>query len=208
MIFNCLITGVGGQGTELMSRLIGTAALSKGLEVRGSETAGMAQRGGSVASHIRMGKDIHSPLIPPAKADLVIAFEPAEAVRVHTFIAPAGRMLVLDRAIMPVTGQLAARSYESEEMLAFLRTYMSRPTEDHLTRKEGGEWLTAINGEELIKKCGGAGVLNTALLGTAAEKKLFPFSAEDILAAITERIPSEYREANIRAFNAGRELAR
>ncbi|MDR2797212.1 MAG: 2-oxoacid:acceptor oxidoreductase family protein, partial [Treponema sp.] len=55
---NCLITGVGGQGTLLLSRLIGNAALEQGLVVRGTETIGMAQRGGSVVSHIRMGNSI------------------------------------------------------------------------------------------------------------------------------------------------------
>lgn len=206
MIFNCLITGLGGQGTALMSRLIGAAALSKGFDVRGSDTIGAAQPGTSMVSHIRLGKDIHSPVIPQAKADLVIALEPAEAVRVYTFIAPAGKMLVLDRAIMPVTGLLATRRYKPEEMLAFLEAYLSRPTEERLTRKEGGEWLTTINSEELIKKCGSAKALNTALLGAAVGKKLFPFSADDVLAAIKERIPPEYLEINIRAFNAGRDL--
>lgn len=207
MIFNCLLTGVGGQGTVLMSRLIGAAAIARGLDVRGSETIGMAQRGGSVVSHIRLGQDIHSPLIPRGKADLIIAFEPAEAVRVYTFLAPTGRMLVLNRGIMPMSGMLGEKKYIPGEMLNFLESYLSHPSEERLAQKGEGEWLTVIDGEALIKKCGTSKVLNTALLGTAVGKKFFPFTAEDILAILRERIPPEYLETNIRAFNAGRELA-
>ena len=162
MIFSCLITGVGGQGTVLMSRLIGAAAIAKGLDVRGSETIGMAQRGGSVVSHIRLGHNIQSPLIPQGKADLVIAFEPAEAVRVYTFLSPAGRMLVLDRGIMPVAGIVGERKYNPGEMLTFLKAYLSRPFEERLVHKGEGEWLTIVDGEALIKKCGSSRVLNTA----------------------------------------------
>ena len=207
MIFNCLLAGVSGQGAELVSRLIGAAAIAKGFDVRGSDTIGVVQRGCSAVSHIRLGQNIFSPLIPQGKADLVIAFEPAEAVRVHTFLSPTGRMLVLDRAIAPASGMSDERKYDPGEMLNFLKIYLSRPSEERLAHKGEGEWLTVINGEELSKKCGGAGVMNTALLGAAVGKKFLPLSAEDILAVIRERIPPEYLDANIRAFNAGRELA-
>ena len=78
---NVLVCGVGGQGTVLASRLIALAAMEKGMEARGAETIGMAQRGGSVVSHVRIGEEIHSPLIPYKAADVIIGFEPAEAVR-------------------------------------------------------------------------------------------------------------------------------
>ena len=81
MSMNCLLCGVGGQGTVLASRLIAYAAMQKGLEVRTAETIGMAQRGGCVVSHVRTGDEIFSSLIPLGSADVIIAFEPAEAVR-------------------------------------------------------------------------------------------------------------------------------
>ena len=206
MIFSCLVTGVGGQGTVLMSRLIGAAAIVRGLDVRGCETVGMAQRGGSVVSHVRLGQNIQSPLIPRGKADLIIAFEPAEAVRVHTFLSPTGRILVLDRGIMPADGMSGEKKYDPGEMLAFLKAYVSHPSDERLVQKAEGEWLTVIHNEELVKKCGSSRVLNTALLGAAVAKGYFPFTAEDILVVLRERISPEYLDVNIRAFRAGREL--
>ena len=80
-MMNCLLAGVGGQGTVLASKLIAQSAMNRGLNARTAETIGMAQRGGCVVSHVRVGEKIHSPLIPQHKADLIIGFEPAEAVR-------------------------------------------------------------------------------------------------------------------------------
>jgi indolepyruvate ferredoxin oxidoreductase beta subunit len=194
MKLNCLITGVGGQGTVLMSRLIGAAAIAKGLDVRGSETIGMAQRGGSVVSHIRLGENIHSPLIPPGKADVIIAFEPAEAVRVLPFLSPSGRMLVLDRPVMPVSASLSEHGYDPAEMIAFLKSALS---------PDGGERLTIVNGEELIQKCGSPKVINTALLGIALTKNYFPFTKDDMLPVIKERIPERFLELNLRALGGG-----
>jgi indolepyruvate ferredoxin oxidoreductase beta subunit len=196
MIISSLITGVGGQGTILMSRLIGTAAITAGLEVRGSETIGMAQRGGSVVSHIRMGDCIHSPLIPPGTADCIIAFEPAEAVRVLPFLSPSGRMLVLDQGLMPVTASLGGKKYDPQEMTEFLKRAIVP-----------AERFTAVEGGDLIKKCGNPRVVNVALLGTAMAKNYFPFTRADMLEAIKSRIPSIYLELNLRAFERGGLLA-
>ena len=76
---SCLLCGVGGQGTVLASRIIADAAMKKGLSARTAETIGMAQRGGSVVSHVRIGEKVTSPMIPPGKADVIIGFEPGEA---------------------------------------------------------------------------------------------------------------------------------
>jgi indolepyruvate ferredoxin oxidoreductase beta subunit len=203
MTVNCLITGVGGQGTILLSRLMGAAALAKDLDVRGSETIGMAQRGGCVVSHIRMGWNIHSPLIPAGKADVIIAFEPGEAVRVLPFLSPAGRMLVLDRGIIPVSDSLKGSRYSPAGMIAFLKAEFERPQEDKVASAAEGERLFVIDGEALIAVCGSPKVINTALLGIGTAKKLFPFGAEDVLAALRDRVPPNYLELNIRAFNTG-----
>jgi indolepyruvate ferredoxin oxidoreductase beta subunit len=203
MILNCLITGVGGQGTVLLSRLIGAAAITRGFDVRGSETIGMAQRGGSVVSHIRLGQNIHSPLIPHRKADLIIAFEPGEGVRVLPFLAPAGCMLVLDRGVIPVTDMLRGRTYKPAEMTAFLKMEFARFQEDKAADAAGGERLFVFSGEELIRKCGTSKAINTALLGIGVAKKLLPFGSGDILAVLKERIPPNYLDLNIRAFNEG-----
>ncbi|GHU68791.1 pyruvate:ferredoxin (flavodoxin) oxidoreductase [Spirochaetia bacterium] len=196
MILNCLITGVGGQGTVLMSRLIGGAAINKGLEVRGAETIGMAQRGGSVVSHLRMGDDangIYSPLIAPAEADIIIAFEPAEAVRVLHFLLPSGSMIVLNRGIPPVTSALSEKKYNPNEMIAYLKNTVAAR-------------LTVIDGEELIARCGNPRVINVALLGAALAKGLFPFNADDIVALIKERFAPKFVGMNMKALEIGQRI--
>ncbi|MDR1955578.1 MAG: DUF4180 domain-containing protein [Treponema sp.] len=186
---NCLITGVGGQGTVLLSRLIGRAALEQGLAVRGTETIGMAQRGGSVVSHIRMGTGIHSPLIPLGRADLIIAFECAEAVRVLPFLAPEGRMILLDRPIPPVSSSLGAYRYDPAALLNYLRARVKA--------------LTRIDGAELIHQCGNPRVVNVALLGVALTLDSFPFTAEDIIRIMTAQLPPHYLELNLKALRIG-----
>jgi indolepyruvate ferredoxin oxidoreductase beta subunit len=192
VITSILITGVGGQGTVLMSRLIGAAAIAAGLDVRGSETIGMAQRGGSVVSHIRMGDHIHSPLIPSGTADGIIAFEPAEAVRVLPFLSPSGSLLVLDRGVIPVSAALREKTYRPREMTEFLKRALVP-----------AERLTVVNGDDLIVKCGSPRVVNIALLGTALAKNYFPFTRDDIREALKSRLPPKYLEPNLRAFELG-----
>ena len=104
---NCLLCGVGGQGTVLASRIIASAFMEKGLFARTAETIGMAQRGGSVVSHVRVGETVPSPMIPPGKADLIIAFEPSEAVRNLSFLRKDGTVVLCDRPIYAVMSSLS-----------------------------------------------------------------------------------------------------
>ena len=117
---NIILCGVGGQGTVLASRLISSAAMARRIPVLSAETIGMAQRGGSVFSHLRMGEGLYSPMIARHEADLMIAFEPGEAVRLLPFLKQDGRMIVSSRAVMPVTAALSGTGYRPEEMLAYL----------------------------------------------------------------------------------------
>ena len=118
---NCLLCGVGGQGVVLASKLIAYAALDKGMFVRTTETIGMAQRGGSVVSHVRMGEEIHSPMIPKGQADVILAFEPAEAVRSLPYLREGGMLIVNRKAVKPVTATLGGGQYDGHEMLDFLK---------------------------------------------------------------------------------------
>jgi indolepyruvate ferredoxin oxidoreductase beta subunit len=174
---------VGGQGTVLLSRLIGEAALNRGMEVRGSETIGMAQRGGSVVSHLRIGEGAFSPLIPPGKADLIMAFECAEALRTLPFLAPAGKMLALDRGFMGV------QSYNPAETAAFLRAAL-------------GERLTLVSWEKLVQRFDPR-VSNVLLLGTAIDMGLLPFGADEIIGVLKKRSSPKYLEINTRALKSG-----
>ena len=187
---NCMIAGVGGQGTVLASKLIAAAAMEIGMNVRTTETIGMAQRGGSVVSHIRMSnEEIYSPLISMGTADLVIAFEPSEAVRLTPFLAKDALMVVCDNAIKPVTDSLSGGTYNAKDMTDFLKNFNT----------------IILDGEKLISECG-AKALNIALLGAASKSNLFPFSADVLEEVIGSKIPEKFLEMNIKAFNVGKEL--
>jgi indolepyruvate ferredoxin oxidoreductase beta subunit len=184
---NCILVGVGGQGTVLAARLIGLAAMHVGLDVRGSETIGMAQRGGSVVSHIRMGKDIASPLIPEGEADLVVAFEPGEAARAARFLRTGGIFVVSDRAVLPaIRGE-----YDPAQTIAWIA--------------ESIPGAKLLNGGEIIADCGARG-LNVALLGAAAALGAFPFGMDGLEAAIRERLGDKHLEQNLRALKTGAEM--
>jgi len=98
---NIVLCGVGGQGTILASKLIATAAMERGIPVKTAETIGMAQRGGSVFSHVRVGDGAASPLVGRGKADVIVAFEPAEAVRSCPSSGMAVRVVVSNRPGSP-----------------------------------------------------------------------------------------------------------
>ena len=98
---NIVLCGVGGQGTVLASKLLAAAAMSKDIRVMSAETIGMAQRGGSVFSHLRMGKNLYSPMIKTGTADLIIGFEPGETVRMLPYLKEHGQVVVSTHAIKP-----------------------------------------------------------------------------------------------------------
>ena len=116
-----LICGVGGQGTVLASRIIAAAAMDEGSPVHSAETIGMAQRGGSVTSHVRIGEGACSPLIPFGGADMLLAFEPAEAVRNLKYLREGGLTVVNTAPVPPVTESLRPTGYDGKEMTAWLK---------------------------------------------------------------------------------------
>ena len=106
-----LICGVGGQGTVLASRIIAAAAMEEGSPVQSAETIGMAQRGGSVTSHVRVGGEAYSPMIPFGAADMILAFEPGEAVRNLRYLREGGVAVVNTAVTKPVTESLKDTGY-------------------------------------------------------------------------------------------------
>jgi len=187
MTYNYLIAGVGGQGTVLASKLIAAAAMKRGFDVRTTETIGMAQRGGSVVSHVRIGDVIHSPLIPSGSAHALIAFEPAEAVRFLPFLSVQGKLIVCDNAVKPVA-EPGAAPYEEAAIVDFL--------------KNSVPGSVVVRGQPLKEQCGKT--LNVALLGLAAQSGVFPFDIEAIREAIAEM--PRFREENLASFELGRRV--
>ena len=188
-MISCILSGVGGQGTVLASKLLAMAAMESGLEVRTTETIGMAQRGGSVVSHIRMGESVDSPIVPQNSADVIIAFEPSEAVRVLPYLKDNGAMLVCDSPIMPVTSSLGG-GYYIDDIINFLKDKVKN--------------LTIFNGEKFLECCGNAKALNVALLGTAANTDVLPFSTEILENIIKKSIPEKFLELNMKAYDFGK----
>lgn len=110
-----LICGVGGQGTVLASKLLAAAAMEEGNKVHSAETIGMAQRGGSVTSHVRIGDRAYSPLIPSGGADMIMAFEPSEAVRNLSYLKQDGVVIVNSVPVKPTTESLNDTGYDGTE---------------------------------------------------------------------------------------------
>lgn len=187
-MYNVLLAGVGGQGTVLASRLIAAAALARGETAHTAETIGMAQRGGSVVSHVRIGEGAHSPLIPHGTADVLIGFEPAEAVRALPYLKAGGTAVVCTAAVKPVTDALNDSGYEAGAMLGFLKKQKIR--------------LVTVDGDAIIAACGTAKALNIALLGAAAAAGVLGVTAEELQGAV-EGLNPRFREANLKALALG-----
>ena len=184
---NIILCGVGGQGTVLASRLISSAAMARNIPVLSAETIGMAQRGGSVFSHLRMGEGLCSPMIARGEADLILGFEPGEAVRLLPFLKPDGQMVVSSRPVMPVTAALADTGYRAETMLEYLSSRVSR--------------LTVVDAEKALKEVGSPKVLNLILLGAALRSGALGLEAEDLKDAVRRLIPEKFHELNFRALD-------
>lgn len=182
-----LICGVGGQGTVLASKIIAEAAMDAGHVVHSAETIGMAQRGGSVTSHVRIG-EAFSPLIPRESADVLLSFEPAEAVRNLIYLKQDGLVIVNSDPTKPVTESLHDTGYDGKEMVAYLQ-------------KKRRTIVTSA--EEICAPFGSTRYFNIAILGVAAGCGKLGFSVQDILRVIERKVPARFVETNKAAFLAG-----
>ncbi len=181
-----ILAGVGGQGTILASKLLARAAMDMGIYVRTAETIGMAQRGGSVVSHVRIG-DCDSSMIPTGQADAIIAFEPGEAVRCLPYLKKDGLVVTATAGVMPVTASLGGYDYVPQAML------------DYLSKKV--KHLKMVDADEVARQCGSYKVVNVALLGAAASYGLGDITRQSIEQAARAIIPARFIEMNIQALN-------
>ncbi|MGV8075937.1 MAG: indolepyruvate oxidoreductase subunit beta [Methanosarcina sp.] len=185
--FDLLITGVGGQGAILASDIIGKAAVASGLPIRAAETHGMAQRGGSVVNHIRIGEEFGS-MIPKKGADLMLALEPMEAVRYVEFLKDGGVVIVNTQTVLPVTVTSGLAKYpEVQEILDVL-------SEKYIVK--------AFNADDLAYEAGSRLAMNVAMVG--AVSGYLPISKETLLESVKALVPQKTIEVNIRAFEMGR----
>jgi len=193
--FNVLITGVGGQGVILMSELLGKSAVKEGLKVRGSEILGMAVRGGSVTSAIRIGEDVYGPLIPTGKCTALVGMEPSEALRNISFLSKSSLVIVNTAATIPFTVSLGESTYpDMEQVLEKLNKAASRIVELDATKiaQEAGSRLTA----------------NIVMLGALFGAEQLPIKTATIKETIEERFPAKAAPVNIKAFDLGYQACR
>ena len=187
-VFNLLIVGVGGQGTLLAGKIIGTAAVMQGMDVKISEVHGMAQRGGSVVTHVRIGQGVpvHSPLVETGTADLILAFEILEAIRWLEYLKPGGQVVSNLQQIKPmpvVDGRMAYPTGIREKILAVCPKAL---------------FPDAL---KTAMECGSIRAVNMVLLGVAAAR--LPIPRDTWLHAVQAAVPESFAEINRRAFERG-----
>ncbi|MEO0077623.1 MAG: indolepyruvate oxidoreductase subunit beta [candidate division WOR-3 bacterium] len=189
---NILVCGVGGQGVILFSDLLSHLALGAGLDVKKSEVHGMAQRGGSVTSHVRYSPRVHSPLIEEGTADLLVSFEKLEALRNVHYLSPTGRLVYDPMRIEPLPVILGLSDGMEDDVLN------ARLRDRAPTGRAVPAYETACNlGSPLVQ--------NSVMLG--AVSSLLEFPVEVYQAAIQTLVKPQFAEINLTAFAAGRRLS-
>lgn len=184
---NVLIVGTGGQGvilaSDILSDVLGDVP---NVEVKKTETHGMSQRGGSVHSQVRFGPQVHTPFISPGEADVILAFEEAEGLRWHHYLAPDGVMILNTESIVPPLAYVGLAKYPDQEI-------------EELHKDQRVKFIDAY---ALAEKSGNVKVVSVVLLGALAQMLGFD---EDIWQNnLKKRVPEKALEANRKGFAAGR----
>ena len=187
--YDLLIVGVGGQGVILASDIIGRAAVADGLSIRAAETHGMAQRGGAVENHIRIGCK-YGTLIPAHGADCLMSMEPLEALRFAKYVSPKGIAIINTEPIMPVTVATGKIPYPEIETIV-----------DKM--KELCAEVKPEDYSALAKKAGAVQALNVVMLG--AVSKYLPLKPETLKEVIAKSVPPKTVAINEKAFDLGRD---
>lgn len=187
---NIIISGVGGQGVVLMSEILGNAAVRDGLKVRGSEVLGMAQRGGSVFSNIRLGTDVESPMTADGKCDVLVALEPSEALRNIQYLNKNSIVIFNTHKIIPSTVSMGKSIYpDIAQIKEKLQSVVHR--------------VIAIDALGLAENAGNRQSINVVMLGTLFGCTEMPMNESTVKECIKERVPVKAAEVNIRAFDLG-----
>ena len=185
-----LICGVGGQGVVLMSELLGEAAVRGGVGVKGSEVLGMAQRGGSVYSNIRLGSAAHAAMTMDGTCDVLLAVEPSEALRHTNFLSEESVVVLNTSKVLPFTVFLGTSGYpELEDILAKLR----QVTENVVT----------LDAAQIAEQAGSLQSANVVMLGALFGTGLIPVDEEAVKTAVRARLNAKVAEMNIKAFDMG-----
>jgi indolepyruvate ferredoxin oxidoreductase beta subunit len=188
------LTGVGGQGTLLASRLLGEAALAAGFNPMVSETHGMAQRGGIVVSTVVLG-NLKSPLISPGEADIVLGFEALEAFRALDRCRADTLVIANTATLVPYPVAIGQAQYPSVDQ-------MFRRLAEHVGA------LLAFDAGDLARQAGSPLAVNMVLMGALAATDSLPISAETILTVVRTQTREKFLASNLKAFELGAAAAR
>ena len=195
MKLDLIFTGVGGQGVVVLSDIFCEAALLDGFDVAKAEIHGMAQRGGSISAHVRIGDKVLSPLIERGKGDVIVGFEELETARALPMLKPKGTVVVNTKYIPPSsTLQGSAKPLKSESLMALIRDKALKVYE--------------VDGIALASKLGNLMVVNTILLGAVSALPETPITQGSFQQAIASRLKEKYIKLNLQAFQIGRESVR
>ena len=190
---NILIAGVGGQGVVLASDIVGEAALATGYDIKKTDTLGMAQRGGSVISHVRIGQRVWSPLIKEGEVDIIVAFEKLEAARWSHYLRPGAIAIVNNQVVPPLSVNVGNERYPSdEEIINILRQWTDR--------------IYFVDGTSRVRELGNIRTLNIFMLGCVSF--FLPLKVHIWKNTIFQHLPSKIQQINITAFDQGRKEIR
>ena len=184
-----LVTGVGGQGVVLASDIIGETALEAGYDVKKTDTLGMAQRGGSVVSHVRLGEKVWSPLIKEGEVDLLLALEKLEAARWSHYLKPGAIVIINNYEQPPLSVSLGQEKYPSDKDIT---TALKRCTDK----------IYFIEANKKARELGNVRTLNIFMLGCFSA--FMPLDIKTWQESISRRIPENIRKINLKAFATGR----
>ncbi len=185
MTKSILFAGVGGQGILLASKLLTAALIESGYDVKMSEVHGMAQRGGSVTTQVRFGDKVHSPIIGKGDADVLVAFEPMEAIRWLDHLKPTGR-IILSTGTIPSAVILSGDVDYPQGIEAYLKEHVD---------------LLSMDAQAMAVELGNSRAMNVILLGALA--KTLNLENTDWIALIKDEVRPEFFELNKKAFTVG-----
>jgi len=188
-VTNILLVGVGGQGIILASEIMADVFVEAGFDVKKSEVHGMAQRGGSVSTHVRFGPKVFSPLIKEGEVDIFMAFEELEALRYINFLGPQPAILLNEQRLNPPSVSLGKENYPEK-------------AEEILSRR--ARQFKKIPGRELALKAGDARAVNIVLLG--ALYSILSIPEKNWTDNILRRFPPKVQKINLEAFRLGEKV--
>ncbi|NLT18033.1 MAG: indolepyruvate oxidoreductase subunit beta [Firmicutes bacterium ADurb.Bin080] len=183
---NILIVGVGGQGTLLASRILGTIALNSGLKCKLSEVHGMSQRGGSVVTHVRWGKEVFSPIVCEGDADYILSFETLEAIRWSSFLKENGHIIVNNQKILPMP-VITGKDVYPKDALQIL--------------KDKNLSVIEVDGLKLAELAGSSKAVNVVLIGILCAKEKIELNLAK--EAIKQCVKEKNLELNLIALELG-----